>query len=35
MAASMTKTERVQAALAGREIDRVPVSAWEIGRAHV
>jgi uroporphyrinogen decarboxylase len=28
MAASMTKTERVQAALAGGEVDRVPVSAW-------
>jgi uroporphyrinogen decarboxylase len=28
MAASMTKTERVQAALAGREVDSVPVSAW-------
>lgn len=28
MAASMTKTERVQAARAGREVDRVPVSAW-------
>jgi hypothetical protein len=28
MATSMTKIERVQAALAGSEVDRVPVSAW-------